>query len=93
MLADEYYRYAARRDLGLRPTTDVSMPRQCSACGVSTAADGRHGQRCIYNSSYTKLRHDSIGYTRAVRAGSGAEGSGAGEEEDEACSGDVDGEE
>ena len=33
------------------------------------------------------------GYTRAVRAGSGAEGSGAGEEEDEACSGDVDGEE
>ena len=27
---------------------------------MSVAADGRHGQRCIYNSSYTKLRHDSI---------------------------------
>ena len=106
-LADEYYRYAARRDLGLPPARDVTLPRLCNACGVSVAADGRHGQRCIYNSSYTKLRHDSIatavqrgnaltmlsGYIRAVRAGSGAEGSGAGEEEDEACSGDVDGEE
>ena len=170
-LADEYYRYAARRDLGLPPARDVTLPRLCNACGVSVAADGRHGQRCIYNSSYTKLRHDSTvkkakytgvasrlgaellnmsldtsggmaseafelvraisdegarwsggtwnsaaitrhlmgaiatavqrgnaltmlsGYTRAVRAGSGAEGSGAGEEEDEACSGDVDGEE
>ena len=185
-LVDEYYRYAARRDLGLPPARDVTLPRLCNACGVSVAADGRHGQRCIYNSSYTKLRHDSIaavvyggnkainrqavkkakytgvasrlgaellnmsldtsggmaseafelvraisdegarwsggtwnsaaitrhlmgaiatavqrgnaltmlsGYTRAVRAGSGAEGSGAGEEEDEACSGDVDGEE
>ena len=59
-LADEYYRYAARRDLGLPPTRDVTLPRQCAACGVSTAEDGRHGQRCIYNSSYTKLRHDSI---------------------------------
>ena len=72
-LADEYYRYAARRDLGLPPARDVTLPRLCNACGVSVAADGRHGQRCIYNSSYTKLRHDSI--------------------EDEACSGDVDGEE
>ena len=73
MLADEYYRYAARRDLGLRPTQDVTMPRQCSACGVSTAADGRHGQRCIYNSSYTKLRHDSIELLlhNAVRDGVG----------------------
>ena len=59
-LADEYYRYAARRDLGLPPTRDVTLPRQCAACGVSVAEDGRHGQRCIYNSSYTKLRHDSI---------------------------------
>ena len=24
------------------------------------AADGRHGQRCVYNSTYTTLRHDSI---------------------------------
>ena len=59
-LADEYYRYAARRDLGLPPARDVTLPRLCNACGVSVAADGRHGQRCIYNSSYTKLRHDSI---------------------------------
>ena len=59
-LADEYYRYAARRDLGLPPARDVTLPRLCNACEVSVAADGRHGQRCIYNSSYTKLRHDSI---------------------------------
>ena len=59
-LPDEYYRYAARRDLGLPPTSDTVLPRQCGACGMRVAADGFHGQRCIYNSTYTKLRHDTI---------------------------------
>lgn len=59
-LSDEQYRYAARRDLGLPPTKDRVLPRKCSACGVGVAADGLHGQRCVYNSSFTKLRHDSI---------------------------------
>ena len=59
-LPDEYYRYAARRDLGLRPTQDRVLPRRCAACGMGVAPDGLHGQRCIYSSTYTKLRHDSI---------------------------------
>ena len=60
ILPDEYYRYAARRDIGLKPTKDRILPRQCGSCGMSVAADGLHGQRCIHNSHYTKLRHDSI---------------------------------
>ena len=59
-LADEYYRYAVRRDLGLAPTQDRILPRRCGACGMGIASDGLHGQRCIHNSSYIKLRHDSI---------------------------------
>ena len=59
-LPDEYYRYAARRDLGLPPTNDTILPRQCGACGARIASDGYHGQRCIHNSAYIKLRHDSI---------------------------------
>ena len=59
-LPDEYYRYAARRDLGLRPTQDRVLPRRCAACGMGVAPDGLHGQRCIYSSTFTKLRHDSI---------------------------------
>ena len=27
---------------------------------MGLCADGFHGQRCVYNSAYTKLRHDSI---------------------------------
>ena len=57
-LADEYYRYAARRDLALPPTHDTVLPRRCAACGMGVAGDGLHGQRCIYSS--TRLRHDSI---------------------------------
>ena len=59
-LSDEHYRFAARRDVGLPPTKDTVLPHKCSACGVGMAADGRHGQRCVHNSAYTKLRHDSI---------------------------------
>jgi len=59
-LPDEYYRYAARRDLGLPPTKDRMLPRRCAACGMGVAADGLHGQRCVYSSTFTKLRHDSI---------------------------------
>lgn len=59
-LPDEFYRYAARRDLGLPPTQDRVLPRQCSACGMGVAADGLHGQRCVFSSTFTKLRHDSI---------------------------------
>ena len=59
-LADEYYRYAARRDLALPPTHDTVLPRRCAACGMGVARDGLHGQRCIYSSTFTKLRHDSI---------------------------------
>jgi hypothetical protein len=59
-LSDEHYRLAARRDIGLPPTKDTVLPRKCSACGLGCAADGRHGQRCIYNGGLTRLRHDSI---------------------------------
>ena len=59
-LPDEFYRYSARRDLGLGPTKDRVLPRRCTDCGLSYAADGYHGQRCNYNSGITKLRHDSI---------------------------------
>ena len=59
-LSDEFYRYAARRDLGLPPTRDRIPPRRCGACRMGIAADGYHGQRCIHNSAFTKLRHDSI---------------------------------
>ena len=27
---------------------------------MGVAADGLHGQRCVYNSAFAKLRHDSI---------------------------------
>ena len=27
------------------------LPHKCSACGLGMAADGLHGQRCVYNSS------------------------------------------
>lgn len=59
-LSDEFYRYSARRDLGLPPTRDRLLPHRCSACGMGVCADGLHGQRCIHNSAFTKLRHDSI---------------------------------
>lgn len=59
-LADEYYRYAARRDLGLPPTQDTVLPQRCGACGLAVAADGLHGQRCIYRSRLITLRHNSI---------------------------------
>ena len=59
-LSDEFYRYAARRDLGLPPTRDRVLPRQCPACGLGVAEDGLHGQRCIFNSATRKLRHDTI---------------------------------
>ena len=59
-LPDEHYGYAARRDLGLPPTKDLFLPRRCGACGMAMAADGLHGQRCIYSSTFIKLRHDSI---------------------------------
>ena len=60
VLADEFYRNSARRDLGLQPTRCNTLPRQCSSCGVSEAADGLHPQRCIYNSTITTLRHNTI---------------------------------
>ena len=59
-LSDEFYRYAARRDLGLPPTRDRVLPHRCGECGMGVAADGYHGQRCIHNSAFTKLRHDGI---------------------------------
>jgi len=59
-LSDEFYRYAARRDLGLPPTKDRVLPRQCSACRHGVAADGLHAQRCMFNSATRKLRHDTI---------------------------------
>ena len=59
-LADEYYRYAARRDLGLPHTQDIVLPQRCGACGLAVAADGLHGQRCIYRGRLTTLRHNSI---------------------------------
>ena len=59
-LSDEFYRYAARRDLGLPPTRDRILPYRCGACNMGIAPDGLHGQRCIHNSTFTKLRHDSI---------------------------------
>ena len=59
-LSDEFYRYAARRDLGLPPTRDRVLPHRCGACRMGVCADGFHGQRCIHNSAFTKLRHDSI---------------------------------
>jgi hypothetical protein len=59
-LSDEFYRYSARRDLGLPPTRDRVLPHRCNACGMGVAEDGGHGQRCIHNSTFTKLRHDSI---------------------------------
>ena len=59
-LSDEFYRYSARRDLGLPPTRDRVLPHRCSACRMGICADGFHGQRCIYNNAFTKLRHDGI---------------------------------
>ena len=59
-LSDEFYRYAARRDLGLPPTKDRVLPSHCAACGLGVAADGLHGQRCIFNSATRKLRHDTV---------------------------------
>ena len=59
-LSDEHYRYAARRDVGLPPTKATVLPQRCGACGMGVAADGLHGQRCIYSSILTRLRHDSI---------------------------------
>ena len=59
-LSDEFYRCSARRDLGLAPTKDRVLPRQCAACGLGIAADGLHGQRCVYNSAFAKMRHDAI---------------------------------
>jgi len=59
-LSNEHYRYAARRDVGLPPTKATVLPQRCGACGMDVAADGLHGQRCVYSSTHTKLRHDSI---------------------------------
>ena len=59
-LSDEFYRYAARRDLGLPPTKDRMLPRQCHAYRLGVAADGLHAQRSICNSATRKLRHDTI---------------------------------
>ena len=59
-LSDEYYRYSARRDLGLPPTCDRVLPHRCGDCGQSVCPDGFHAVRCIRNSLYTKLRHDGI---------------------------------
>ena len=59
-LADEFYRYTVKRDLGLPPTHDWTLPHQCADCGMKMAADGFHGQRCIGSNGFTKLRHDSI---------------------------------
>ena len=41
-LADEYYRYAARRDLGLPPARDVTLPRLC-ILAVTIRKRGRAG--------------------------------------------------
>lgn len=72
-LSDEFYRYAARRDLALPPTQDRTLPQRCSACHNRIAADGLHGPRCIYNGRYTRLRHDTIETLlhRVVRDGIG----------------------
>ena len=59
-LSDEFYRYSARRDLGLPPTRDRVLQHRCGSCRMGICADGFHGQRCIHNSAFTKLRHDSI---------------------------------
>ena len=60
MLSDEHYCCAARRDIALPPSQDAVLPHRCGACRQGLAADGRHGQRCIYISSFRKLRYDSI---------------------------------
>ena len=44
----------------LPPTRDRLLPHRCGACRMGICADGFHGQRCIYNSAFTKLRHDGI---------------------------------
>jgi len=59
-LSDEFYRCAARRDMGLPPTKDRVLPRRCPACRLGVAADGLHALRCTFNSATTKLRHDTI---------------------------------
>ena len=60
VLADEFYRYSARRDLALPPVRHTVLPRQCSSCHGPMAADGLHAQRCIRNSAITILRHNTI---------------------------------
>ena len=60
VLSDEFYRYSARRDIGLPPTRDRVLPHRCGACRMDICADGFHGQRCIHNSAFTKLRHDGF---------------------------------
>ena len=61
-LSDTLYdRYTARGDLGLQPPTrNRVLPRGCAACGMGVAADGLHGQLCIYSSTPIQLRHDGI---------------------------------
>ena len=44
----------------MRPTQTSCCPIHYSACGMAVAADGRHGQHCIYSSSFINLSHDSI---------------------------------
>ena len=36
------------------------LQHRCGSCRMGICADGFHGQRCIHNSAFTKLRHDSI---------------------------------
>ena len=55
-LSDEFYRYSARLPL----TRDGVLPHRCRACMMNICADGFHEQWCIYNSAFTKLRHDGI---------------------------------
>ena len=59
-LSDEFYRYAARRDLGLPPTQDSVRPGQCCACGLGLTEDGLPGLRCRANGLLRRLRHDSV---------------------------------
>ena len=59
-LSDEFYRYSARRDLGLPPTRDRVLQHRCGSCRMGIlcgwlSRTAMHSQQRLH-----KLRHDSI---------------------------------
>ena len=59
-LNDEFYRYSARRDLGLPPTRERVLAHRCGDCGQAICPDGYHGMRCRNNNRLKTPRHDSV---------------------------------